>query len=84
MRTVVVEDAETAFTVSKHHEILAEQTDAERCAAGFSHVLGQAGRHPMAPHDLTHGGIAFDAAEQFVFFAGKHQGRPGLEKYLVI
>ena len=33
-----------------------------------SHFLRQAGRNPMAAHDLAHRGVALDTTQQIVFF----------------
>jgi hypothetical protein len=68
VRAVFVEDAEPAFRVAEHHEVLAEQAHAQRRAVGFGDFLGQARRDPVAAHDLAHRGIAHHTAQEIVFF----------------
>ena len=78
MRAVFVEHAEPALGVAEHHEALAEQLDAHRRAVGFGDLFGEAGRDPVAAHDLAHRRVAFDAAQQIVFFRGHRRLlRPG-------
>jgi hypothetical protein len=73
MRTIFVDHAKPALAVAKHHEILAEQSDLQRRAIRLGHLLDQAGRHPVAAHDLTHRRVALDAAQQVVFLCGHHR-----------
>ena len=74
VRAVFVEHAEAALAVAEHHEILAEQAHLDRRAVGLGHLLGQAGRDPVAAHDLAHRRVALDAAQQIVFLRGHHGG----------
>ena len=71
MRAVFVEHAEPALGVAEHHEVLAEQAHAQRRAVGRGDFLREARRDPVAAHDLPHRRVAFDAAEEIVFF-GRH------------
>ena len=74
VRAVFVEHADAALAVAKHHEILAQEAHLDRRAVGLGDLLRQAGRDPVAPHDLAHRRIAFDAAQQVVFLGGQHGG----------
>ena len=75
VRAIFVEHAEAALAVAEHDEILAEQPHLDRRAVGLRHFLRQAGRNPVAAHDLAHRRVAFDAAQQIVFFGGHHRRR---------
>ena len=74
MRAVFVEHADAALAVAEHDEILAEQAHLDRRAVGLGHFLRQAGRDPVAAHDLAHRRVAFDAAQQVVFLRRHHGG----------
>ncbi len=67
MRAQFVEHADAALAVAKDDEVLAEQAHPHRRAIGFGDFLGQAGRDPVAAHDLPHRRRSFDAAQQVVF-----------------
>jgi hypothetical protein len=71
VRAEFVEHADAAFGVTEDDEAFAKQAHADRRAVRFGNLLGQAGGDPVPPHDLAHRGVAFDAAEQVVFF-GAH------------
>jgi hypothetical protein len=73
VRAIFVEYADAAFAVAEYNEILAEQAHLDRRAVGLGHFLGQAGRDPVAAHDLAHRRVALDAAQQVVFL-GRHHG----------
>ncbi len=60
------------LAVAEHDEILAEQPHLDRRAVRLGHLFGQASRDPVAAHDLSHRRVAFDAAQQVVFFGGHH------------
>ena len=68
VRAVFVEHAEPALGVAEHHEVLAEQLDAQRLPVGLGDFLREAGRDPVAAHDRPHRRVAFDAAQEVVFF----------------
>ena len=68
MRAIFVEHAEPALGVAEHHEVLAQQLDAQRLAVRLGHFLRKAGRDPVAAHDRPHRRVAFDAAQEIVFF----------------
>src|SRR4029077_18544359 len=68
VRAVFVEHADASFRVAEHDEILAEQPYALGRTVRLRDFLRQAGRDPVAAHDLAHRGIALDPAEQIVFF----------------
>ena len=74
MGAIFIEDADAALAVAENDEVLAEQPHLDRRAVGLGDFLGQARRDPVAAHDLAHRRIAFDAAQQFVFFGGHHRG----------
>ena len=74
MRTVFVEYADTTLAVTKNNEILAQKPDLDRGAIRLGDLLGEAGRDPMAAHDLSHRGVALDATQQVVFLIGHHDG----------
>jgi hypothetical protein len=72
VRTIFVEHAEAAVAVAEHDQVLAEQSYAHRGSVRLDHFLGQAGRYPMPPHELAHRRIAFDTAQEIVFFRRHH------------
>ena len=67
MSTEFAEHANTTLAIAEDDQVLAEQTGFHRGAVG-RYFLRQASRDPMAPHELAHRGIAFDAAQQIIFF----------------
>jgi hypothetical protein len=70
--TRFAEQTHAPIAVAKGDEVLAQQADKNRRAITLRHFLGHAGGNPMAPHELAHRRIAFDAAQHFVFFGGEH------------
>ena len=74
MRAKFIEHADAAFAVAENDEILAKQPHLDRRPVGLRHFLRQACRNPVAAHDLPHRCVAFDAAQQIVFFGGHHRG----------
>ena len=81
VRTVFVEHAEAAVAVAKDHEVLAEQPNPDRGSIRFRHLLGHAGGDPMPPHELAHGRVALDPAQEIVFLGG-HHGQPPAERVM--
>ena len=67
-----VEHAEPAVAVAEHDQILTQQPHFLRRAIRFRDFFAHAGGDPVAPHQSAHGGIAFDATQNFVFLAGEH------------
>ena len=74
MRAIFVEHPDAALAVAEHDEILAEKFDLDRRAIRLRDLFRQAGRNPVAPHDLAHRRTALDSAQQIVFFGGHHGG----------
>ena len=72
MRAMLVEHAHVAVGVAEHHQILAQDLRVARGTIGLGDLFGEAHRDPVSPHELSHGGIALDPAEQVVFLAGQH------------
>ncbi len=72
MRTVLADDAEPAVRVAEHDQIFTEQTSTYRRAVRLAHLLGHADRQPVRAHQVPHRSVAFDAAQQVVFFGGQH------------
>ena len=72
VRAHFIEHANAALCVAEDHEILAEQADFQGVAIGLRHFLAQAGRQPVMAHDLAHGRVMFDAAQQVVFLTCQH------------
>ena len=68
VRAKFIEDAEPPLGVAEHYQALAEQLDAQRRAVGLGYFLGEAGRDPVAAHDLSHRRTALDAAQEIIFF----------------
>lgn len=77
MRTIFIEHAEPAFAVAEDNDILAEETDSQWCAVALGHFLCQAGGNPVPAHDLPHGGVSFDTAEQVIFLGCHRAGLCG-------
>jgi hypothetical protein len=74
-----IEHAEAAIAVAKRDKVFAQRADACRRAVGFGNFFGQARGQPMPPHQLAHRCVAFDAAQEFVFFGGQHGFPPGAQ-----
>ena len=72
VRAELAEHADTPVGVAEGDEILAEEPDANRRTIALDQLLREQRRYPMSPHQPAHGGVAFDAAEQFVLFTGEH------------
>ena len=73
MRTIFVQNPEPTLAVAEHDQILAQQSHFQWRAVRLGHFLDQAGRHPVAAHDLTHRRIALDAAQQVIFLCSHHR-----------
>ena len=76
VRAILVEHAEAAVGVAKHDQVLAQQPDRDRRSVGLGHLLRHAGWNPVPAHELAHGGVAFHAAQEVVFFGRDHGGPP--------
>src|SRR4029453_12821764 len=72
VQTALAENAQASLGVAEDDEVFAQHARPDGCAAGLGHFLGQAGRQPMAPHDLAHRPVAFDAGEEIVVFPADH------------
>jgi hypothetical protein len=70
MRAGLVEHADGALAVAKHHQTLAQDARPHRVAVGLADLFDQAHGHPMLAHQPPHGRVAFDAAQPLVFFCG--------------
>jgi hypothetical protein len=72
MRAALAQHAHGAVGIAEHHQVLADQARPHRRAVLLRHLLDQAHRQPVPPHDLPHRRRAFDAAEELVLFPGQH------------
>ena len=72
VRTILVQHADAAVAVAKHHQVLAQDARLDRRAVRFRHLLAQRHRDPVPAHQLAHRGRAFDPAQQVVFVFGQH------------
>ena len=72
VRAIFVENADLAVSVAEDHQILAKQTHLDRIAIRLRHFLDQAGGHPVPAENLSHRGVALDAAHQIVLVPGEH------------
>ena len=73
VRAVLANHADAAFAVAEHDKVFAEDARLDRCAVRFADLFNQADRGPVLAHQLAHGGFAFYAAQQFVFFMSQHR-----------
>ncbi len=73
------EHAEPSLGIAEDDEVFAQHARADGRTIGRGDLFRQAGRQPMAAHDLAHRRSAFDAGEQIVVFPGDHDACP---KYL--
>ena len=74
MRAKLIENADATFRVAEDNEIFAKQANFQRIAIGLGHFFNQAGRQPMAAHDLAHRRIALDTAQEIIFLFREHGG----------
>jgi len=72
MRTSLLKDTDLTLAVAKHHQGFAQNARPHRSAVRLGHLLNQAHRQPVLAHELTHGGIALDTAQQLIFFTSDH------------
>lgn len=77
VRTILVEHANVAFRVPEYDQVFAEHARFDRRAVRLADLFDEANRRPVSAHQLAHRGIAFDAAQQFVFLVGQHVMSPG-------
>ncbi len=76
VRALLVEHADAAVAVAEHDEVLAEHARLDRRAVGLAHLLDQAHRQPVAPHQPAHRRVADDTAQQVVLLRGDHGASP--------
>jgi hypothetical protein len=65
MRAELVDQADAALRVAERDQLLAEDLHPHRRAVGLGHFAGEQHRHPVAAHQLAHGGAGAGAHQQF-------------------
>jgi hypothetical protein len=60
------------LAVFEDHQVFSQDPCPDWCSIGLVHFLAQAHRLPVAAHELAHGRIALDSAEQLVVFFSHH------------
>src|ERR1700690_2081559 len=75
MRTQLFQHADATVGVAERHEILAEQTNLTRGAAGFECIRLEH-RIPVAPQQRPAERFRSDAGDQFVLFFAQHTRAP--------
>ncbi|MPM35918.1 hypothetical protein SDC9_82512 [bioreactor metagenome] len=76
MRAVLIHHTHATLGVAKHYQILAQYARAHRVAVRLTDFFAQTHGDPVLSHHAAHGGIAFHAAKQVVFFKGQHRSSP--------
>jgi hypothetical protein len=71
VRTEGTDETDRTGRRAKQHQVLAEEPEAQRSAAGLAQVRRRYHRDPVLPHEITHWGRRPDARQRFVFFARK-------------
>jgi hypothetical protein len=69
MRAELLKQADTAFAVTKCHQVFAEQADAGGRAVGFGNFLREECRNPVHAHRIAHRCVLTDPGDEFVFLA---------------
>jgi hypothetical protein len=80
VRASRVEHSQPAIAIAEGNKILAEDAKGNRRSVRLHELLGQGRGNPMLPHELAHGRVALDAAQQVVFFNCKHWRSPNAER----
>jgi hypothetical protein len=72
VRTELAHHPHVAIRIAKYHQIFAQYPSANWRAIRLTDLFNEAYGLPMSAHQLTHWCLAFNAAEQVVFFGGHH------------
>jgi hypothetical protein len=72
VRAGFVEHADATIAVPEYHEVLAERARLGGRAIGLADFLDKAHRRPVAAHQLAHGRVTLDAAQQLILFSSQH------------
>ncbi len=62
----------TSVAVAEDDQVITEDARLDRRAVGLLDLFGQTHRYPVPTHQSAHWRIAFDTAQQVVFFTGEH------------
>ncbi len=72
MRTFFVQHPDTSVGISEHHKVFSIDAGFNRRTIRLRYLLDQTHWRPMATHELSHGRLAYNTAEQFVLFRSDH------------
>ena len=72
MRAKFVHHPHLALAVFEDHQIFSQDPGTHGRAIALRDFFTQAHRLPVTAHELAHGSVAFDAADQLVLFFGHH------------
>ena len=72
VRTVFIHHTHPAFRVPEDHQVFAQNSGLDGRAIGLRHFFHQTNGNPLTAHELPHGRLAFNAAQQVVFFGRDH------------
>ena len=72
MRTIFVHDTHTAFGIPENNQVFAQNSCLDGRAIWLRHFFNQTNGNPLSAHELPHGRIAFNTAQQVIFFWGYH------------
>jgi hypothetical protein len=60
------QDAYFPVGVTKDDQLFAQNFGSYRLAVGFGYLFNQTDRCPMAPHELSHGGVSGNTAQKLI------------------
>ena len=69
-----LQQADASVGVAEGDQLLAQQLDANRLAVGFGQFPRQQSGHPVAAHQLAHGGTGADLGQRDVISLRNHGG----------
>jgi len=69
-------EADATAAITECDEVLAKETYAHRRAVGAGEFPGEQRGHPVAPHDVAHGGSSVGLHEELVVLGAQHRSPP--------